>query len=56
MQPFEQQCDALKVDISTVLSKIGRPMAHFNEKFLGLKSRYNIFDMVFYAIIQSIQH
>ena len=54
--PFELHCDASKVGIRAVLSQHGRPVAYFNEKLLGSKVRYNIYDVEFYAVLQAVRH
>ncbi|GJY14437.1 putative reverse transcriptase domain-containing protein [Tanacetum coccineum] len=53
---FELHTDASKVAICGVLSQGGRPVAYFSEKLAGPKSRYTIYDLEFYAVIQAVKH
>ncbi|GKA00849.1 putative nucleotidyltransferase, ribonuclease H [Tanacetum coccineum] len=39
-----------------VLSQVGRPIAYFSEKLTEPKSRYTIYDLEFYAVVQVVKH
>ncbi|GJU23734.1 putative nucleotidyltransferase, ribonuclease H [Tanacetum coccineum] len=53
---FELHTDASKVAIRGVLSQGGRPVAYFSKKLTKLKSRYNTYDLEFYAVVQAVKH
>ncbi|KAF8100257.1 hypothetical protein N665_0228s0012 [Sinapis alba] len=53
---FELHSDASKLGIGAVLSHQGRPIAYYSEKLAGARSRYSIYDVEFYAIVQAIKH
>ena len=53
---FELHSDTLKVGIGVVRSQQGRPVACFSEKIFGARSRYNTYDVEFYAVVQAIKH
>lgn len=53
---LEVNCDASWVGIGGVQSQEGQPIAFFNEKLWGSKKNYSIYDLGFYAIVQSLKH
>ncbi|GJU16924.1 putative reverse transcriptase domain-containing protein, partial [Tanacetum coccineum] len=53
---FELHTDASKVAIGGVLSQGGRHVAYFSEKLTGSKSRYTIYDLEFYVVVQAVRH
>ena len=53
---FELHIDPLKVGIGVILSQQGRLVAYFSEKLFGTQSRYNTYDVEFYAVVQAIKH
>ena len=48
---FELHSDASKVGICAILSQQGRPIAYFSEKLSDARSRYNTYDVEFYAVV-----
>ena len=53
---FELHSDALEVSIGDVLSQQGRLVAYFSKKLSSAQSRYNTYDVEFYAVVQAIKH
>ena len=53
---FEVACDASHVGIGGVLSQEGHPIAFFSEKLNDTRRRYSVYDMEFYALIQTLKH
>ncbi|GJY79709.1 putative nucleotidyltransferase, ribonuclease H [Tanacetum coccineum] len=53
---FELHTDASKVSIGGVLSKGGRPVTYFSKKLTEPKSRYTIYDLEFYVLVQAVKH
>jgi hypothetical protein len=49
-------CDASHIGIEGILSQEGHPIAFYNEKLNDTRQRYSIYDMEFYALIQTIKH
>ncbi|GJV41642.1 putative reverse transcriptase domain-containing protein [Tanacetum coccineum] len=56
VQIFELHTDSSKVAIGGVLSQGGWPVAYFSEKLTEPKSRYTIYDLEFYAVVQAVKH
>lgn len=55
-QSFLLHCDVSKVGIGAMLSQDNRPITYFSKKLTGPKSRYNTYDVEFYAIVRAIHH
>jgi hypothetical protein len=53
---FEVACDASHVGIGGVLSQEGHPIAFFSEKLNDTRRRYSVYDMEFYALIETLKH
>ena len=53
---FEVACDASLVGIGGVLSQEGHPIVFFSEKLNDTCRRYLVYDMEFYALIQTLKH
>jgi hypothetical protein len=53
---FEAACDASHVGIEGVLSQGGHPIAFYSEKLNDTRQRYSVYDMEFYALIQTLKH
>ena len=53
---FELHFDASKVGIGAILSQQGQPVAYYSETLSGSRTRYNTYDVEFYAIVQAIKH
>ena len=51
-QPFELDCDALKVGIGEVLRQHGRPIAYFSKKLSGSRVRYSTYDVE--SVVQAV--
>ena len=49
---FELHSDALKVSIGVVLSQQGQLVDYFSEKLSDDQSRYNTYDVEFYAVVK----
>lgn len=52
---FQVDYDARSSTIGAVLSQEGRPITFFSEKLNESKNKYSIYDLEFYAIIQSLK-
>ena len=53
---FEVACDASHVGIGGVLSQERHPIAFFSEKLNDTRRRYLVYDIEFYALIQTLKH
>jgi hypothetical protein len=54
--PFEVACDASHFGIGVVLSQQGHPIALFSKKLNEANSRYSTYELVLYAMVQTVKH